>query len=447
MMLPIPRQIQILADMLKTASIPSDIEPEQLSEPWRGYFQWCIAWIGEDPANADVTELNQDFLSCYGAASREDLNNYRLILQAINQPVTYESADRSLAATEEVEWLWKGWLVRGLPTLLAAAPGTGKSYLALDLAWRIIAGEPYPDGQPATAPGTVLYVDAENTPVIYKERVSVWPPALLQRLYFMQPLPDHWIINLDAAPDRDRLCDMAWMIRPTLIVIDSYGACTLKGENYKEDVQMLLAFFTQLAKDADCAVLVIHHLRKAPNMHEPRAAHMTIDAIRGSSHIAATARQVWGLEFVPSGPERKASDPRKLSVLKTNISAPPSPLGITFEPHPANPEVALISYGKAPQPYRARTRVEICAEWILAQLTSAGTAVKPDELIRRGASEGFYRMLIYRARKQLGELVVSTDARGHRLDGWALAEWSADTVGQSGPVPEAEARGECNSVT
>jgi hypothetical protein len=337
--------------------------------------------------------------------------------------------------------------MRGLPTLLAAAPGTGKSYLALDLARRIIAGEPYPDGQPVSVPGTVLYVDAENTPGIYKERVSVWPPALLQRLYFMQPPPERWFMNLDDRADQDRLLDMAWMIRPALIVIDSYGSCTLKGENNKEDVQLLLAFFTQLARDAGCAVLVIHHLRKAPKIHEPRAAPMTVDTIRGSSHIAATARHIWGLEFVPSGPERQASDPRKLWILKTNISAPPAPLGITFEPHPGNPEVALLSYGRAPQPYRPRTRVESCAEWILSQLAAAGRPVQPEELVHRGANEGFYKMFIYRARKQLGALIVDTDARGHRLQGWELAEWSADATRKVDAASEAEANPDSDKVT
>ena len=40
-----------------------------------------------------------------------------------------------------ITWLWPGWIPVGLLSLLGAAPGAGKSLVALDLARRIIHGD------------------------------------------------------------------------------------------------------------------------------------------------------------------------------------------------------------------------------------------------------------------------------------------------------------------
>ena len=60
----------------------------------------------------------------------------------------FASLDQLSAGIPPVSWLWPGWIPRGMITLLCAAPGAGKSYLALDLARRLIAGLPWPDGAP-----------------------------------------------------------------------------------------------------------------------------------------------------------------------------------------------------------------------------------------------------------------------------------------------------------
>lgn len=422
MILPTIRQVQIIADLLKTASIPGNVHPDDLSEPWRGYFQWCLAWIQEDVATAEPHLLDTDFYQAFAPSSRDFITHYQRIRAAIQSPITYPSADIGLADIGDLQWLWKDWLLRGLPSLLAALPGIGKSYLALDLARRIISGDRFPDGAPAEEPGPVLYVDAENTPAIHKKRLSVWPQAYLQQLFFMLPAPGRYIINLDDLADRERLCDMAWKMRPVLIIIDSYGSCTLKGENNKEDVQELLAFLNQLAKHFSCSVLVIHHLRKAANIHDLSFVPVTIDSVRGSSHIAAMARHIWGLHYVPSGPQPDPNDPRRLWVMKTNVGAPPCPLGVTFNPHPDHAEVAQLTYGEAPQPYKEPTRVTECAAWILAQITHAGEPLRPADLIQRAKAEGYYRSLIYRARRHLGARLTDTHEPQHPQNAWALSE-------------------------
>ena len=154
-------------------------------------------------------------------------------------------------------------------------------------------------------------------------------------------------------------------------------------------------------------------------------------------------KRLWGLTYrivlclilalVPSvvgckksGPEPEPNGPRQLWIMKTNVGAPPKPLGVTFGPHPDNPDVAQLTYGDAPQPFKEPTRIEECADWVLGQLMSAGEPIKPAEVVQMGEKEGYYKMLIYRARQHLGDLVVDTHNRKHPQNAWALPEWGDD---------------------
>jgi hypothetical protein len=426
MILPIIRQIQTVADIITDPANPPPVELHHLDEPWQDYYRWCLEWIAADPAHLDPDELRYDLWQTYTPHSGNHTANLRLIFDAIEDPITYSSADRQLAGVEDLSWLWHGWLLRGMPSLLAAVPGVGKSYLALDLARRIITGEPFPDGSPAAAPGPVIYVDAENTPTIHKERLRPWPQSALRHLFFMFPDAHRFVINLDGVADRERLFDMTYMIRPHLVIIDSFGSCTLNGENNKEDVQRLLAYFNELAREFACALLIIHHLRKCANPGQTSFVPLTIDAIRGSSHIPAMARHLWGLQFVPAGPDPDLKAPRRLWILKTNVGSPPEPLGLDFQPHPDYPDVAQITYGDTPQPYKETSRVEQCAEWILTLLQAAGEPLKPAEIISQGEDDGYYSSLIYRARQHLNGRIADTHKPQHPRNAWTLTEWETD---------------------
>src|SRR5205809_82697 len=59
---------------------------------------------------------------------------------------------------QPVQWLWPGWLARGVLTLLDGDPGLGKSTLAAELAARVSRGD---EQQPAAG---VLILSAEDDP-------------------------------------------------------------------------------------------------------------------------------------------------------------------------------------------------------------------------------------------------------------------------------------------
>jgi KaiC/GvpD/RAD55 family RecA-like ATPase len=327
-----------------------------------------------------------------------------------------------------VQWAWPNWLPIGMLTLLAARPGTGKSLVALDLAHRIIAGDPWPDGTPMTRPGaSVIYVDGENVPQILNERAASWQMDR-GNIYLLLPDEDDIILDLSQPRYQDKLAEMAYRLEPALIVIDSLGSIMGKGENAIEDVRQILAYLARLGAQNGAAILLIHHLRKASSGQMSLIDSVDPDMIRGSSHITAMARVAWGLTAVQTGPDPDRNGPRKLEVIKSNLSRYPDPLGITLEPLPDGDAVKPVYALEAPTRYQETTVVDEAGSWLVGYLADAGAPVKPSDVVAAAAAEGYSRATIYRARELLDQ-VVNTKGRKSRGNCWALPS----TVGAAPP--------------
>ena len=70
---------------------------------------------------------------------------------------------------EPVSWLWDGWLAAGKLHILAGAPGTGKTSLALALGAALTTGGRWPDGSRAPV-GDVLVWSGEDDPKACRHR-------------------------------------------------------------------------------------------------------------------------------------------------------------------------------------------------------------------------------------------------------------------------------------
>jgi hypothetical protein len=229
---------------------------------------------------------------------------------------------------------------------------------------------------------------------------------------------------------------MVHVLRPGLVIVDSLSAINLKGENNVEDVRGLLGFLSAVAREFDIALLLVHHLRKRGQL--AASGPVTHDDFRGSSHIVAMARSVLALSIVQTGPAPDLNGPRRLEVVKTNLCAHPAPLGIIFELG----ELGLdqersdayaggtlgargptLRYTGPPQPYREPTQTAACGEWLVDLLANASTPLRPKTVLQAAGDAGFSRATLYRARKELGDLVVDV-GRGPRdpHKRWALAQ-------------------------
>ncbi|MBN1659698.1 MAG: AAA family ATPase, partial [Anaerolineae bacterium] len=350
-----------LVRALLDGKAPVDIDPEELGEPWRS----ILMHLGPGASRGEVEALLRQLTG--GSKKGEELT--ARMLKALMGPEEaaaskFQSLHDLSSQLRPVGWLWPGWLPRGLLSLLGAAPGAGKSLVALDLARRVIEGLPWPDGTPvcyrdardgAAVPrsATVLYVDSEATPEVLQSRAAAWGIDT-RRLYALLP-PGSWdVLDLCQKQHRDHLLRMVVGVRPELIIVDSLSSSTGKGENSVEQVRGFLAFLTSVARVHQSALLLIHHLRKrgksAGGQSRPQGEVVTAHDLRGSSHISAVPRTVLAISTVQVGPEPDPNSPRRLEVIKSNLGAYPPPLGVRLEASPTG--VPSIRYGPPPVPYR-----------------------------------------------------------------------------------------------
>jgi hypothetical protein len=306
----------------------------------------------------------------------------------------------------------------------------GKSILALDLAGRIITAAGWPDGAPAARPGAnVIYVDAENIPEVHNERALAWALPR-EKLYLLLPREEDVLVDLSRSKYQELLVQMVYRLEPALVIVDSLGAAMGKGENAVEDVRGVFGFLAGLSQHHSVGVLIIHHLRKAGAGQLPCFETIDPDQIRGSSHIAAMSRVVWGLTQVQASARPDPNGPRKLQVIKSTLARQPEPLGVTLEPLPgsaAGRERVRVTYdAHAPEPYRAPTERDAAAGGLVEYLENEGKPVSPKVVIAEALDAGFSRAALYRARELLEGEVVNT--RGFRSSDnrWRLAQAAED---------------------
>jgi hypothetical protein len=423
----IPKSVQcrIIAGLL-SQKLPDGFTLEQLErmyhafdEPWRTYLGPLLDAMGM-PAGV----ARSSFIAGNVGITPE---HRQLVSQAAARPSYIPSLEELLIP--EITWVWDQWLPCGMLTLLGAMPSAGKSYVALDLARRIIAGTSFPDGTPVERPGPVIYVDAENLPQIHDQRARAWGTDRSQ-LYVMGPCDRRLMIDFGDEEDRDRLLEWAWTVRPALIVVDSLSAITSRGENNVEDVRNIFIFLSRVASEYQCGMLIIHHLRK-PGLQLPPPKAVTFHDLRGSSHITAMSRSIIGLHWVQTGPRPDLNAPRRMQVLKTNLCRYPEALGVNFRPLDNNPQVAEVIYGQAPQPYQESTKRIECAVWLRELLEEHGP-LPPAEVEARAGQAGYSRATLYRARRKLASRVVNTQTHRHPDNCWALVDGKTEEEQASG---------------
>ncbi len=397
-------QIQVIADML--AGLHPQAKLSDFHEPLKTAFKA----VRDAPPDAKTQALVQVLTACQDG----NILIGQIVAAVPGGKLSFPSLKDLAADLPPIEWLWRNWIPRGMLSLLGAIPGAGKTYLALDLAWRLIANTTFPDGTPVNIPDAcAIFVDAEGLPQLVNERAAAWKMDT-SRLYLMTP-PVTEVLDLNLPTYQDHLIEMVVTLNPALVVIDSLSSISSKGENNVEDVRNVLAFLSGLASDAHTAMLLIHHLRKRNGLAAMDL--LSADDFRGSSHIIAMARSILGLNIIQTGEEQDRNGPRRLDVLKTNLGGYPKPIGIEFLP--LEPTGVLLRYGDAPEKYQPPTEEEHCAEWLLQTLRETGP-MKPKDVIQLGKEVGYLERMIYRARGSLSDQVLNTAGRKNPENMWKV---------------------------
>lgn len=158
-------------------------------------------------------------------------------------------------------WIIKGVLPRADLAVMYGASGSGKSFMALDIAVHIAQGKPWRGRK--TAQGGVVYIAAEGARG-FRKRLAAYSQ---HHGIDLTQLPLGVIQGAPSLLEQEDVVDLAQSIlqwgRADLIVIDTLAQCLAGGnENSAEDVSRALTNCKQISEITGALVLLIHHSGK-----------------------------------------------------------------------------------------------------------------------------------------------------------------------------------------
>lgn len=183
-------------------------------------------------------------------------------------------------------WLIESIMPSGGLVGLYGAPGSGKSFVSIDIALSVATGRPW-QGL-AVQQGYVIYIGAEGGTGIGK-RVLAWlathkvePKDVGNIAWLIESIP----LNADSAEMGkllERIIDEI-RVRPALIIVDTLARCFDGDENQQEDMGRFIAGIDVLRREFGCTVLVVHHTR------------LGVDRERGSTAFRGAADTMVAVE-------------------------------------------------------------------------------------------------------------------------------------------------------
>lgn len=186
-----------------------------------------------------------------------------------------------------IRWLWPGWLARGKLQILAGAPGTGKTTIAIALAATVSSAGRFPCGTPANR-GNVLIWTGEDDPADTLAPRLVASGADLANVYFVRgTVEDGEPRSFDPGRDIGLLLNEAKRIGNVQLLVVDPVVSAIVGDGHKaNDVRRGLQPLVDLGHSLDCAVLGITHFSKGSSGRDP------LERVMGSQAFGALARVV-----------------------------------------------------------------------------------------------------------------------------------------------------------
>jgi hypothetical protein len=259
-------------------------------------------------------------------------------------------------------WLWPGRIPAAAITLLVGDPGQGKSVLTLDLAARVSAALPWPDGAPAEQPADVLLLAAEDSVAGAVRRRLIASGADLKHIHYLKsgqwsrhcqkeapakptngPIYRHTTFGLHPSLVADALARDAFHLTEALdalphcrlVIIDPLPAylASFKPDE-RDQLRHSLTPLMTLAERSGAAIVAVTH-------RDPALAASPTDARNPLTTLAAMARAIYLVDRVPG--ERRR---RLLQTIKNNLAdAAPS---LAFDLTDAPGGAATLTWSETP---------------------------------------------------------------------------------------------------
>jgi hypothetical protein len=166
--------------------------------------------------------------------------------------------------TRAIRWLWNNRVPLGKLSLFDGDPGVGKSVVTLDLAARVSAGRPFPDGAPCEA-GNVLICNVEDGIDDTVAPRLLAHGADMERVYIVNGVPDgKGGTRLLELPDDLTLLESKILQREATLMIVDPIMTLLSGDIYKDrESRRALTPVRDMAERTACAIVGVRNLNKS----------------------------------------------------------------------------------------------------------------------------------------------------------------------------------------
>lgn len=197
---------------------------------------------------------------------------------------------------QKIRWLWYPYIPRGKITIVAADPGTGKTFFCLDIAARVSKGSPFfgEEDDETHEAAAVMFQTAEDG----------LEDTIIPRLELMKPnFENIFSINEKEKPlsfTDERVRKALNARRPALMIFDPFQAYLGDSVDMHRanEVRPILSHLGRLAEEYNCAVILIMHNSKMSGNKALYKALGTID-------IPAVARSMLTLASDPDDPKKR----------------------------------------------------------------------------------------------------------------------------------------------
>lgn len=256
---------------------------------------------------SDSTDFN-DMAKEYGLSS---VSEYLLhgVTPTDAEPVTEEPlppmiAIRSLTpfdpkAIPVRPWVIRGWLLKRQVAMLIAPPGVGKSTITLQQAIAIATGREW-GGWQIERPGKVMLINMEDDEHEMQRRTAaalevmgVTQDEIAGRLIIHDGDREFLIIKSSPSgeivwsPLVGELTETIKRNDISVLIVDPFAETLVGEENSNDAMKRAATGFRQVARDADCAVMLVQHTSKAMS-----SAAGDMNASRGGSSQVGVTRTV-----------------------------------------------------------------------------------------------------------------------------------------------------------
>jgi len=189
----------------------------------------------------------------------------------------------------EIDWLWPGHFPRDMVSMIVGEEGVGKSFVTIDMAARVSAGAPWPDGSGNAPHGKVILIAGEDHPecVIAGRLRNAGADKSKVRIMDGVLTPDKRLVQFHAK-DQLLALDLAVAgVAPChLVIIDPVNAFMGDSDqNAIADVRDTLNGLVLLAARRHVAIVLVSHWNKGNGNDKER--------VIGSRGFNALSRSTW----------------------------------------------------------------------------------------------------------------------------------------------------------